>query len=135
MTDLNPKIVVVDDEPAIGELLVNFLGQEGYEITSFTSGKKALAHLKTKPVDLLLTDLRMPEMNGLDVIKATKKTKPDLPIMAMSGSPDSEMIEIIDELRKLGVSNYLKKPFTLNYLKQVIVQTLSPIFNNRFSQK
>jgi len=121
MTDLKLNIMVVDDDPLIGELMVDFLSNIKYDVTFFTSGRKALEYLKDNPVNLILTDLCMPEMNGLDVIKAAKKTRPNLPIITMSGSFGSEMI---DELSKLGVSNHLKKPFTLSYLEQVITQNL-----------
>ena len=117
MADLKPKIVVVDDSSDLGKMVEIFLSRQGYEVTSFTSGKKALEYLRDNPVNLMLTDINMPEMSGLDLIKAIKKTKPDLPIIAMTGSPDPE---IIDELSKLGVSNCLEKPLFLSYLEDVM---------------
>lgn len=122
MTDLKPKIVIVDDASDLGKMVEMFLRRnQEYEATSFTSGKKALEYLRDNPVNFMLVDMDMPEMSGLDVIKAVKQIKSDLPIIAMTGSPDSK---IIDELSKLGVSNYLKKPFFLSYLEQVITQNL-----------
>lgn len=124
MANLKPKIVVVDDEPVIDEHLVKFLSQEGYEVTSFTRGEKALEYLSDHPVNLMLVDMHMPEMDGVEVIKTAKQIKPDLPIIVMTGSPDSEIVEIAIELSKLGVSNYLKEPFPLSYLERVIAQAI-----------
>ena len=116
------KIMVVDDEPALGELLVRFLGKKGYEAVSFTSGKKALAYLKDNPVSLVLTDVNMPEMNGIEVVRLAKQIRPDLPIIVMGSHIGDE--EIKSNLFKLGVTDYLSKPFELTFLEKTIELTL-----------
>jgi len=121
MTELKPKIIVVDDEPAIGELLTRFLAKKNYEVASFTSGKEALEHLKTNDVNLLLTDMNMPEMNGIELIRATKGLQPNLPILLMTGTPDAEMM---NELIKYTISDYITKPFELDSLEKVIASRL-----------
>ena len=113
---MKPKIIVVDDEPAIGELLTRFLAKN-YEVTGFTEAEKALEYLKTNEVNLLLTDMVMPEMNGIELIKATRELKPNLPILLMTGTPNSELMKAVVEL---GISDYLVKPFQLDSLEKVI---------------
>jgi DNA-binding NtrC family response regulator len=121
MTELKPKIMVVDDEPIIGEILTKFLTTKDYEVASFTSGKKALEHLKTNEVNLLLTDLDMPDISGIELIKATKELKPKLPILVMTGMYGSGLM---DELFKLGISDYIAKPFELDSLEEIIESRL-----------
>jgi len=121
MTELKPKIMVVDDVPAIAELLTKFLTKKNYEVTSFTIGKEALEHLKTNEVNLMVTDIDMPEMSGIELIKATKELKPNLPILIVSGSCDSETM---NEIVKMGISDYIAKPFQLDSLEHSIESIL-----------
>ena len=116
-----PKIIVVDDEPDIGEILTRFLAKKNYEVASFTSGKEALEYLKTNEVNLLLTDMAMPEMNGIELIRATKGLQPNLPILLMTGTPNAEMM---NELIKYTISDYIAKPFELDSLEKVIASRL-----------
>ncbi|MFA5794955.1 MAG: response regulator [Candidatus Brocadiia bacterium] len=117
MADEKLKIMVLDDEASIGDLLNKFLTKKNYMVTAFTSPKQALKHLKNNPVDLMITDMNMPEMNGLDVTKAAKTSNPDLPIIIMSSSC---LQERKDEMAKLGVCDYIQKPLNLNYLESRI---------------
>jgi DNA-binding NtrC family response regulator len=139
MTEPKPKIMVVDDEPIIGELLTRFLTKRnparlrhsgGYEVTSFTSGKKALEYLRRCPVNFLLTDLHMPEMNGVELIKATKELKPNLLILVMTGTPGSELMK---EAVKLGISDYLVKLFNLDSLEKIVASRLQLPMPNHIS--
>ena len=119
--DVKPKIVVVDDVPTIGELLVRFLSKKNYEVSSFTNGKNALEYLKQKQVDVVLTDMHMPEMNGLELIKGIKIIRQDLPIILMSSYVDQD---ILDDLTAEGICDYVKKPFDLSALEQIIAKTI-----------
>lgn len=110
MTGLKLKIIVVDDDPIIGKLLARFLTEENYEVTSFTSGEKALNHLKTnEAVDLLLTDIDMPEMTGIELARQAMALYPALPIIVMSGSAGGEAR---DEIFSLG-ADFIPKPFDM----------------------
>ncbi len=122
---LRPKIVVVDDNEMTGELLIFFLSQRGYVVTSFSNPKKALEYLKTNLVNLMITDIQMPEMNGIELIKKAQELNPNLPIIAISGSFN---IKIIDRLSELYITDYLQKPFKLNHIENIIVKKLGKIF-------
>ncbi|MFH1231148.1 MAG: response regulator [Planctomycetota bacterium] len=122
MENLKPNIVIVDDDPLVGELLSKFLSKKNWTVNCFTSPSQALEYLKDHSVNLLLTDLHMPEMNGIELIKATRKFKPDLPIIVMFGTYD---LSLLDELDNLKVSQQITKPFELKTLEQIIAQNLN----------
>jgi len=117
-----PKIMVVDDELEIGELLTRFLQKKNYEVTSFTSPKKALEYLRTNSVNLMLTDIHMPEMSGIELIKTAKGIKSNLPVIVMTGMPGSGLMKEI--IGKLGISDYLVKPFQLDSLEKIVASRL-----------
>lgn len=119
MTDVKPKIIVIDDVQTIGELLVRFLSKNNYEVITFSTGKDALEYLKKNQVDLVLTDMYMPEMDGIAVIKSIKNIRHDLPIILMSSYIDQD---VLDELNTAGIFDYVKKPFDLVVLEQLIAR-------------
>ena len=118
----NIKIMVVDDEPAIGEILTRFLGKKGYEVVSFTDGRKALEYLKGNPVHLVLTDINMPGMNGVEVIRSARELKPGISFLVMGSRIGNEEIE--QGLAGLGCLNYIHKPFELAAIAKAIEQKL-----------
>jgi CheY-like chemotaxis protein len=126
LLDVNmPKtvsIVVVDDEPSICKMLTIFLARKGYGAVSFTNGYRALEYLVDKPVRLVLTDINMPEIDGIGVIRLARAIKPELSFLVMGGRLDDE--EIKQGLAELGISDYLRKPFALEVLAQAIEQKL-----------
>jgi len=76
--DRDARIFVVDDEPQIRDLLASALRREGYQVDVYEDGRKALLDMERARVDVLITDLRMPAMNGLDLIQAAKDLLPNL---------------------------------------------------------
>lgn len=103
-----PRILVVDDEAAIRDLLAKTLALAEYDVDVAPEGRSALERLRTLPYDLLITDLKMPGVDGLAVIREARRYKPDLPVIIITGfSTEASAIEAIN----LGVSGYLTKPF------------------------
>ncbi|MFH1228442.1 MAG: response regulator [Planctomycetota bacterium] len=122
--EFKPTILVVDNQPLIGEMLTQFLGRHNHEALFFTSGKKALTHLKTnEAVNLLLTDMVMPKMSGLELVRQVKTLYPELPIIVMSGSADGRDR---DEIFKLG-ADFIPKPFQLIDLLMLINSRLTQV--------
>ncbi len=102
------RILVVDDEAAIRELLAKTLALAEYDVDVAPDGGSALERLRTLPYDLLITDLKMPGIDGLTVIREGRRYRPDLPVIIITGfSTEASAIEAIN----LGVSGYLIKPF------------------------
>ena len=102
------RVLVVDDEEGIRDLLAKTLELADYDVDLAEDGRIALERLQVTPYDLLITDLRMPGVDGLTVIREARRLKPDLPIIIITGySTEATAIEAID----LGVQGYLTKPF------------------------
>src|SRR5512134_1527182 len=102
------KVLVVDDEPGIALLCKRILSRAGYDVTSETDPRAAIEHLQHTHVDLLLVDIRMPEVDGFDVISRTQMVQPDVATLVMTGFGTVETA--IRALRQ-GVDGLLLKPF------------------------
>jgi DNA-binding NtrC family response regulator len=121
------KILVVDDELSIRESLCVWLQQDGYEVESAADGLKALAMSRETHYDIMLIDVKMPEMDGLSLLKNVRENDPDIAIVMMTAHGD---IRDAVEAMKLGAYDYLLKPFdleelSLNIEKLVQMQTLA----------
>ena len=104
------KILVVDDEPIVLKLLSMLVERLKYEVFTATSGPDALKSLKKMPVDLLITDIVMPGMDGIALMREAVKVQPDLECIVVSGHTE---ISTAVEAMKMGAINYLQKPVSL----------------------
>ena len=103
-----PRILVVDDEAAIRDLLSKTLALAEYDVDLAPDGRTALERLRLIPYDLLITDLKMPGIDGLTVVREARRLKADIPVIIITGfSTEASAIEAVN----LGVSGYLTKPF------------------------
>jgi excisionase family DNA binding protein len=103
-----PRVLVVDDESTIRDLLSKTLALAEYDVDMAPDGRTALDRLRVIPYDLLITDLKMPGVDGLTVIREARRLKADLPVIIITGfSNEASAIEAVN----LGVSGYLTKPF------------------------
>jgi len=115
------KILVVDDELFVRELLLEFLGKQGFEVHLAESGEKALEVAKTTPVQIALIDLKMPGLDGIQTLKELKKITPEILPIIMTGYPT---IESAVEALRSGACDYVIKPFKLNELRSSIDRVL-----------
>ena len=113
-------ILVVDDEPGIRTMVQFELSQQGYDIVTADSGVRALDVLAERSVDMVLTDMRMPHMDGLDLVIHVRKTRPTLPIVLMTGFVE----ERVQKVQEYNLSATLQKPFTIDQLSEVIRRIL-----------
>ena len=103
-----PRVLVVDDEASIRDLLAKTLALAEYDVDLAPDGRTALERLRIIPYDLLITDLKMPGVDGLTVIREARRLKADIPVIIVTGfSTEASAIEAVN----LGVSGYLTKPF------------------------
>src|SRR5919107_2623459 len=103
-----PRVLVVDDEATIRDLLSKTLALAEYDVDLAPDGRAALDRLRMIPYDLLITDLKMPGVDGLAVIREARRLKADIPVIIITGfSNEASAIEAVN----LGVSGYLTKPF------------------------
>mgnify|MGYP000026364367 CR=1 FL=1 len=110
------KILLIDDEADLIEMLKKFLEEEGYEVVSSCNGKQGLEMFEKEEPDLVLLDLALPGMNGLEVLKRMMKKKKTLVIM-ITAYKDAE--KVVDAFR-LGAYDCIFKPFDFDYLKRCI---------------
>ena len=115
------KLLVVDDERSMRELLSIVLRREGYDVTLAENGRAAIEHLESGRFDLLISDIKMPDMTGVDVLRAAKRLDPDiLGIMITAFASADTAIEAM----RLGAHDYLSKPFDVDELKMKVRNAL-----------
>jgi PAS domain S-box-containing protein len=116
------KILVVDDEPELRSILVESLQRHGYEVTGCGSGRNALAELRERDFDLLLTDLMMPEMDGIALLKAALEIDPHLVGIIVTGQGT---IQTAVDAMQIGAFDYVLKPFRLQNLLPVLTRAVN----------
>jgi NADH:ubiquinone oxidoreductase subunit E len=104
-----PKILIVDDEPVVIKSGQRVLKSEGYEVEGALGGRDAIMKIEQNNYDLVFTDLKMPEVDGITLIRWIKKTKPSIGIVIITGYPSQDTIK---EALELGIIDYVPKPFT-----------------------
>jgi excisionase family DNA binding protein len=116
-----PRVLVVDDEATIRDLLSKTLALAEYDVDLAPDGRSALERLRMIPYDLLITDLKMPGVDGLAVIREARRLKADIPVIIITGfSTEASAIEAVN----LGVSGYLTKPFRVPRVLAVAAKAL-----------
>ncbi|MGB8658063.1 MAG: response regulator [Candidatus Zixiibacteriota bacterium] len=115
------RILVVDDELFVRELLLEFLSTQGYEVILADCGEKAVELVQTQLADVILLDLKMTGMDGIETLKEVKKVAPNALAIIMTGYPT---IESSIEALRCGACDYVIKPFKLNDLKSSIERAL-----------
>ncbi|MBU0664821.1 MAG: response regulator [Proteobacteria bacterium] len=115
------RLLVVDDEPIIGKRLRQVFSKMGFEIETYTEATAAMAAMAAKPFDIVVTDLKMDGMDGMEVLRRVRIMNPHTQVIIITGYASSETAELA---RRQGVFEFLAKPFRLDDLKQVIVRAL-----------
>jgi CheY-like chemotaxis protein len=119
------NILVVDDEDAIRQLVKMALEKAGYMVMEACNGKEASQLLGHLVPDLLITDLFMPEKEGIELIQEVRQRHPKIPIIAISGAHSGQSELYLKMARSLGADYILAKPFPLSTLFQTVKQALS----------
>ena len=116
------KILVIDDEPDVRQLIEHFLTEKGFEVRIAENGRLGLAALDTFTPDVVLLDMHMPELDGVETLKRLADLAPALPVIMVTVNDD---VETTSRLLQLGAADYVPKPFNLEYLEQAINIQLS----------
>ena len=116
-----PTILIVEDEAKMRRLLELNLGDDGFKTVSAGDAETGLKLLASEPVDLVLTDLKLPAMSGLELLQAAKQQNPALPVVVMTAFGS---VETAVEAMKAGASDYVLKPFSLTEIRMVIHKEL-----------
>jgi DNA-binding response OmpR family regulator len=107
------RVLVIEDNVDLRDYLRLALESQEYQVLTARNGQEALGYLNGHPVDVVLTDLFMPEMDGIEVIATLRKQFPGVRVVAMSGRPGVDYLTVA---RELGVENTLRKPFEIDEL-------------------
>jgi response regulator RpfG family c-di-GMP phosphodiesterase len=117
----NPRVLLVEDDPAVRKALATFLGRLGHEVFQATNGVEALDQLAARPVPAMLCDIRMPKMDGIELLPRALAADPDLAIIMLTGvgEPGAAI-----KCLKLGAADYLIKPVDLDELQHSLQRAL-----------
>lgn len=128
MTDINasdrtPRILLVDDENQFAEMVSKVLQLNGYDVQVALFGEFALAAMEIADFDLVITDINMPGMDGIELIQEIRRLKPDQPVIVVTGYPSKKTK---GKAFRLGTLEYMTKPFPMNTLLEVIGKFMAP---------
>jgi len=115
------RILIIDDEPNLPHQLARFLRKHGYEVYTASDGETGLQELQRSSIDLVLLDLRLPKMGGMEVLTQVRKSDQELPIIIITAHAD---LQTAVTAMKLGASDYLHKGFDLDELLLVVERAL-----------
>ena len=111
------SVLIVDDQAGVRRLLFEALSNEGYRVEMAASGPEALKKISDRVPSLVLLDIKMPGMNGLDTLEELRKIAPETTVVMMTAYGE---LDIITEAKKRGVQHYVVKPFDLNEVRYLI---------------
>jgi len=121
---MNARLLLVDDERIALRNLEHVLAKEGYDIVATQSGRHALELVDTKPFDLVLTDLKMDKVDGMQLLQHCKARHPDLEVIMITGFAT---LESAVEAMKVGAFHYIAKPFRLDEVRQTVAEALEKV--------
>lgn len=117
-------ILIIDDDKHIRFLLRTLLEKLGHTIIEATNGKEALAALQIVKPSMLIVDIFMPEMDGIELIRSARRQETALKIIAISGSFSMKDVEVLEVARRLGATYTLQKPFEVHTLIDMVHKLL-----------
>jgi len=115
------KVLVIDDEPGIRSLLDTLLRRKGYAVVLADGGRKGLELFRRERPDVIVLDLKMPEMDGVTVLQQIRSLNPDQPVIILTGAGTPEREQ---QVRTLGVTEFVEKEFSLHRLGDALKRIL-----------
>ncbi len=115
------NILIVDDEQSYRQLLSLVFEGEGHTLRTAMNGREALAMIQVEPADVIISDVKMPDMDGIELLAAIRETQPDLGVVLMTAFAS---VETAREAFKLGADDFIQKPFDVEELKLIVKKTL-----------
>ncbi|HEX8650022.1 MAG TPA: sigma-54 dependent transcriptional regulator [Pyrinomonadaceae bacterium] len=118
------KLLVVDDEQGIRQLLTLVFERAGHSVRAAEGGKRALVLLRDEPADLIISDVKMPDMDGIELLRATRELLPDVAVVMMTAFAT---VDTAREAFKLGADDFIQKPFDVEELKLIVAKALEKL--------
>ncbi|TCS82077.1 response regulator [Tepidibacillus fermentans] len=119
---MKQKVLIVDDQFGIRVLLFEVFGKEGYQTYQAANGKEALQIVQQVSPDIVLLDMKIPGMDGLEILKRIKKMNHDIKVIMMTAYGELDMI---NEATKLGAITHITKPFDIDQLRSLVREQLA----------
>jgi DNA-binding response OmpR family regulator len=120
------KVLVIDDEPAVRYAVTRVLESNGFEVTTAPDGMRGMAQFRSWHPDLVITDLIMPEQEGMQTIKQIRQADAGVKILAISGGGRLVNVDFLQVAKRLGADEILPKPFDATELLSTVRQLLTP---------
>ncbi len=120
-------ILIVDDEELVRATVTQILGKDGHDLTTMTNGLEAIRYCQDHDPDLMITDIVMPDMEGIETIMNLHKDKPNMKIIAMSGGGRVGNFDFLEAAEKLGANRILRKPFLPNDLREAVASCIGAL--------
>lgn len=117
----NPKLLIVDDESDVREFAKHFFEKRSIDVSTASGGLEALDLIAKDAPDLILLDVRMGEMTGVEVLRKLRENQNNTKVIMVTGVEDEETIQAVKEL---GVSGYVHKPLALDELESIVMEEL-----------
>ena len=118
----NMRVLVIDDDQRVLDLISAILADDGYEVDLSLSGLQGLEWAIQRNYDIVITDIRMPDISGMKVLRDIKMAKPSLPVIIISGHAT---IHSAEHAMKLGAAEYLEKPFSCSQLRDTVTSVMA----------
>ena len=119
------RILVIEDDNEVRDYLESVLTRDGYEVEGASNGKDGVASFQRNPVDLVITDIIMPEKDGIETIMDLKRSNKDLKVIAISGGGRAEPENYLHSAKLIGANLTLRKPFTNEEMLRAVRELLS----------
>jgi DNA-binding response OmpR family regulator len=122
MTSPLGRVLVVDDDPNVGDMLQDLLVEAGYVVKHALDGTEALRLVPVFEPDVVLLDLQLPGMSGVEVLDRLRRDHPTVPVIIVTGNDD---VEVARRMLRGGAFDYLSKPFTVEVLARVVAAAIA----------
>ena len=118
------RILIIDDDPSIRTVFQRYLERQGYVMHVAENGREGLLLMEVEPPDLVITDIMMPDTDGLEVLMSIRSKHPEIPVIAISGGMHSAPMDFLPLAKKFGARKVLYKPVELKDLLVVVKKVL-----------
>lgn len=125
MNDIKPRILVVDDDDALRSIISRALSRQGYDVVEAPDGRRGMAQVDADGADLVITDILMPVMEGIEFIDHLRREHPTVPVVAMSGGGMLLRSDCLRMARLMGARGTLNKPFDIGQLLEVVAKAMA----------
>lgn len=126
MNDIKPRILAVDDDEALLAVISRALRRQGYDVMEAPDGRRGMALVSAEGADLVITDILMPVMEGIEFIDQLRREHPHVPVIAMSGGGMLLRSDCLRMARLMGARGTLNKPFDIGQLLDVVAKATVP---------